>query len=117
MLKELTPQGFTQSSHGFQCFSVERNLNDVHLSQISDLLNLSFYIFLNYLTTYLFFLLPMFLFTCLVSVSLISFVSSEAVTQRCSVKKGVLINFANFQAEACNFIEKETQAQVFSCEF
>ena len=32
--------------------------------------------------------------------------NSEAVFQRCSVKK-----------EACNFIKKETLAQVFSCEF
>ena len=37
-------------------------------------------------------------------------------------KKGVLRNFANSQEntcarEACNFIEKETRAQVFSCEF
>ena len=38
--------------------------------------------------------------------------------QKCSVKKGVLINFAKFagehlEAEACNFIKKETLAQVF----
>ena len=32
---------------------------------------------------------------------------TEAVARSCFVKK----------AEACNFIEKETQAQVFSCEF
>ena len=30
---------------------------------------------------------------------------------RCSVKKGVLRN------EACNFVKKETLAQMFSCEF
>ena len=35
---------------------------------------------------------------------------TEAVVQRCSVKK-VLV------PEACNFIEKETLALVFSCEF
>ena len=47
------------------------------------------------------------------------------------MKKGVLRNFAKFtgkhlcqslfyiklQAEACNFTEKKTLAQVFSCEF
>ena len=33
---------------------------------------------------------------------------SEAVVQRCSVKK---------LPETCNFIKKETLAQVFSCEF
>ena len=32
----------------------------------------------------------------------------EAVTRRCSVKKG---------PKACNFIKRETLAQVFSCEF
>ena len=37
--------------------------------------------------------------------------SPEAVVQRCSVKK----LFLKFQA--CNFIEKKTLAQVFSCEF
>ena len=54
--------------------------------------------------------------------------------QRCSIKKGVLRNFAKFtgkhlcqrlffnkvaclRPEACNFIKKETLAQVFSCEF
>ena len=51
--------------------------------------------------------------------------------RRCSVRKGVLRKFAKFtgkhlgqslffnkvQAEACNFIKKETLAQVFSCEF
>ena len=52
--------------------------------------------------------------------------------QRCSLRKGVLRNFAKFtekrlcqsrffikllHAEAYNFIEKETLVQVFSCEF
>ena len=41
--------------------------------------------------------------------------------QRCSIKKGVLRNFARFtgehRPEACNFIQKEILAQVFSCEF
>ena len=44
----------------------------------------------------------------------------------CSLREGVLRNFAKFtgkhlcqslQAEACNFIKKETLAQVFSFEF
>ena len=38
---------------------------------------------------------------------------SEAVAQSCSVKKLLL----EIWAEACNFIKKETLAQVFSCEF
>ena len=54
--------------------------------------------------------------------------------QRCSVEKGVLKNFTKFKAKhlrqslffnkvaglrpkACNFIKKETLAQVFCCEF
>ena len=48
--------------------------------------------------------------------------------QRCSRKKGVRRNFAKFtgkhlcqslffKPQACNFIKKETLAQVFSCEF
>ena len=44
--------------------------------------------------------------------------------QRCSVKKGVLRNFTKFtrkyqrqRPQTCNFIKKETLAQVFSCEF
>ena len=50
--------------------------------------------------------------------------------QRCSVKKGVLRDFAkstgkhlcqglffNKGPQACNFIKKETLTQVFSCEF
>ena len=36
--------------------------------------------------------------------------------QGCSVKKGVLRNFAKFPG-ACNFIKKEALAQVFSSEF
>ena len=51
--------------------------------------------------------------------------------QKCSVKKGVLRNFAKFTGKhlyqslffnkvsggACNFLKKETLTQVFSCEF
>ena len=46
--------------------------------------------------------------------------------RRCSVRKGVLNNFSKFKGKhriqsecgkACNFIKKETLAQVFSCEF
>ena len=46
--------------------------------------------------------------------------------RKCSVKKGVLRNFAKFTGKhlcqslsysLCNFIKKETLAQVFSCEF
>ena len=51
--------------------------------------------------------------------------------RRCSVRKGVFRNFAKFTGKhlcqslffnkvaglACNFIKKETLAQVFSCEF
>ena len=57
--------------------------------------------------------------------------STEAVAQRCSVKKLFLEISQNsqentcarfsflikFQAGACNFIKIETLAQVFSCEF
>ena len=57
--------------------------------------------------------------------------SSEAVARSCSVKKGVLANFTKFTGKhlsqslffnkvaggACNFIKKESLAQVFSCEF
>ena len=32
-------------------------------------------------------------------------------------KKGVLKNFAKFRPHVCNFIKKETLAQVLSCEF
>ena len=56
---------------------------------------------------------------------------AETVARRCSVRKGVLRNFVKFTAkhlcqslffnkftgQACNFIKKETLAQVFSCEF
>ena len=56
---------------------------------------------------------------------------TEAVAQRCSVKKVFLKNFQNSQenicarvsfllklkAEAFKFIKKETLAQVFSCKF
>ena len=56
---------------------------------------------------------------------------SEAVGQRCSVKKVFLeisqnsqentcariSFFIKLQADACNFIKKETLAQVLSCEF
>ena len=50
----------------------------------------------------------------------------EAVAQRCSVRKGVLRNFAkltgkhlnqSLKPEACNFVKKKTLSQVFSCEF
>ena len=58
------------------------------------------------------------------------FQSSEAVARRYSVRKSVLRNFAKFTGKhlyqslflnkvaglACNFIEKEIMAQVFSCE-
>ena len=47
--------------------------------------------------------------------------------RRCSVRRDVLRNFAKFtgkylcqslsQVEGCNFIKKETLAQVLSCEF
>ena len=53
--------------------------------------------------------------------------ASEAVVQRCSVKKVLLENSRNspkntcarafFLIKACNFIKKETLAPVFSCEF
>ena len=46
---------------------------------------------------------------------------TEAVLWRCSVKKVILKISQNSQkapmSEACNFIKKETLAQVFSCEF
>ena len=38
--------------------------------------------------------------------------STEAVARRCSVKKVFLKNL-----QACNFIKKETLAQVLSCQF
>ena len=44
--------------------------------------------------------------------------------QRCSMKKGILRNSTKFTGKhlvsclkACNFIKKETLAEVFSCEF
>ena len=57
--------------------------------------------------------------------------SSEAVARRCSVKKVfseisknsqentcARVSFLiKLQAEACNFIKRETLGQVFSCEF
>ena len=65
--------------------------------------------------------------------------SNRSSHQRCSVRKGALRNFTKFTwkhlcqslffnkvagsdlwetlAQACNFIKKETLAQVFSCEF
>ena len=57
--------------------------------------------------------------------------TSRSSRQRCSVKKGVLRNFLKFTGKhlcqslffnkvagsACNFIKKETLAQLFSCEF
>ena len=57
--------------------------------------------------------------------------NKKAVAQRCSIKKGVIRNFAKIKGKhlcqslffnkvaggACNFIKKETLAQVFSCEF
>ena len=53
--------------------------------------------------------------------------SERSSQRRCSVTKGFLRNFANFTGKhlcqslffnkiACNFIKKETLAQVFSCE-
>ena len=58
-------------------------------------------------------------------------INGESVSRRCSVKKVLLeisqnsqenisarVTFLiNLQAKACNFIKKETLAQVFSCEF
>ena len=38
---------------------------------------------------------------------------SEAVVRRCSVKKVPL----EISPQACNFIEKDSLAKVFSCEF
>ena len=55
-----------------------------------------------------------FAFFCFTSVS--SFV---LVTQRCSVRKGVLRNVTKFTGKHLSqaIIKKETLAQVFSCEF
>ena len=61
-------------------------------------------------------------------------VKGRSSHRRCSVRKGVLRNFAKFtgkhlcqslffnkvagpRPQACSFIKKETLAQVFSCEF
>ena len=41
----------------------------------------------------------------------------EAVDQRCSVKKVFLEISQNSQENTCVFFNKETLAQVFSCEF
>ena len=41
---------------------------------------------------------------------------TEAIIQTCSEKKGVLKNLI-IVFTTCNFIKKETLAQVFSCEF
>ena len=41
---------------------------------------------------------------------------TEAVNQRCSVKK-VFLEISQNSPEACNFTKKETLAQMFSCEF
>ena len=43
--------------------------------------------------------------------------TTEAVAQRRPVKKLFLEISQNSQPQACNFIKKETLAQVFSCEF
>ena len=61
----------------------------------------------------------------------VNFLKFRSSHQRCSVKKGVLRNFKNFQEKTCardyfliklqalafNFIKKESLTQVFSCEF
>ena len=48
-------------------------------------------------------------------------VAVDGVVQGCSVKEVFFKNSQNLQgntcAEACNFIKKETMAQLFSCEF
>ena len=50
-------------------------------------------------------------------------VKTEVAVQTCSIRKSVLRNFTKFtwkhlcQSLFCNFIEKETLTQVFSCEF
>ena len=46
-------------------------------------------------------------------------VVTESDVSRCSVKKSVLEKFAKFtrKPKACNFIEKEALAQIFSYEF
>ena len=42
---------------------------------------------------------------------------AEAVVPRCYVKKVLLEISQNSQTKVCNFIKKESLAQVFSCEF
>ena len=46
---------------------------------------------------------------------------TEVVAQRCSVRKGVLRNFAEFAGkqlcQSLYFIKKETLAQLLSCKF
>ena len=65
------------------------------------------------------------------SIYIILLTSDRSSRLRCSVKKGVLINFVKFTGKhlcqrlffkkvaglGLNFIKKETLAQVFSCEF
>ena len=52
---------------------------------------------------------------------LVAYFDLEAAVQRCSVKKVFLEISQNSQentcARVCNFIKKETLAQLFSCEF
>ena len=43
--------------------------------------------------------------------------NSEAAVQMCFVKKVFFQFLQNSQPETCNFIKKETLAQIFSCEF
>ena len=42
---------------------------------------------------------------------------TEAVSQRCSIKKVFLEISQNCRPQVCNIIKEETLAQVFSCEF
>ena len=60
-----------------------------------------------------------------IQVVLLILITPEAVAE-VFCKKGILRNFAkftgkhlcqSFKPQACNFIEKETLGQVFSCEF
>ena len=92
----------------------------VHLKlKVSQLYSM---IHVKYLKTRQHFLHPSVVFTELYN--------TEAVAQRCSVRKGVFRNITKFTgkhlcqslffnkvSEACNFIKKEKLAQVFSCEF
>ena len=43
--------------------------------------------------------------------------TTEAVVRRCFVKQVFLEILRSSQAQACNFIKKESLAQMFSCEF